>query len=179
VSPFTRTLETAAPIADALDLPLRIDEGICEWLCGDWFGGKPFYWPSLEEAKAAFPRIDMAYTSTHKPLHPETREQVGARCAISGRALIAKHLAAVGADKEVSGEDDVIVLVAHGKIVEDITRGLDGGDVLPWVTFCSATHVLQGPSTVHGEFMFRRTEVVCDVSFIPAEIRPAATRSYA
>lgn len=35
-SPFLRTLQTAAPIAQALGLPIRVDYELCELLAKDW-----------------------------------------------------------------------------------------------------------------------------------------------
>ena len=37
-SPFLRCVQTAAVIAVALDAPLRIEPGLCEWLNEEWFG---------------------------------------------------------------------------------------------------------------------------------------------
>ena len=44
-SPFLRTLETAHHIAEALDLPVKIEHGACEWMNPEWFPEPPVYIP--------------------------------------------------------------------------------------------------------------------------------------
>jgi broad specificity phosphatase PhoE len=57
-SPFLRDLETAAPLADFLDLPLQVESGLSECLTPDGF---PIPEPALgpDELVKRFPRINL------------------------------------------------------------------------------------------------------------------------
>lgn len=172
VSPFTRTLQTANEVASVLDLPLFVEHGLCEWLNEEWFDGKPLHYPSREEAIDAFPRIDATYQTRVMPKFPESNGQVRARAKTAAHAIVGNHI--------VHGryEDATILLVAHGKIVEDCVIGLTGGDLLPWITYCSVSHVVE--KSVDGKGTFVRGDIIADTSFIPDTIRPVALRtSYA
>ncbi|HEY9706683.1 MAG TPA: histidine phosphatase family protein, partial [Oculatellaceae cyanobacterium] len=40
-SPFLRTVQTANQVADALDLPIKLEFGLCEWLNPAWMKTDP------------------------------------------------------------------------------------------------------------------------------------------
>lgn len=75
-SPFLRTLETANPLAEQLDLPLLREPGFSEWLNPAWFQTAP-RWLAMEEAVARFPRIDPSHQALHEPSFPEETESPG------------------------------------------------------------------------------------------------------
>lgn len=164
VSPFTRTLQTANEAAEILDLPLRVETGLCEWLNAEWFNGKPLYYPPREQSLQLFPRIATDYNARVVPHFPENRQQVAARGQDAAHAIVGQHFV------DGKSDDSTILLVSHGKIVEDCVIGLTGGDLLPWITYCSVTHVLE--KVVDGKSVFVRGDVIGDTSFIPDEIRP-------
>ncbi len=51
-SPFLRTIETASQAARVLDLDVKIEYGLREWLNIGWFEEKPRLMPILEKIKA-------------------------------------------------------------------------------------------------------------------------------
>jgi Fructose-2,6-bisphosphatase len=56
-SPFLRTVQTANYAAEALDLPLKLEWGLCEWLNPEWMPAMPETM-SVEALCQRFPRID-------------------------------------------------------------------------------------------------------------------------
>jgi broad specificity phosphatase PhoE len=77
-SPFLRTIQTANPLAKLLDIPIRLEWGLCEWLCGDWTSELPETTPVTESIRC-YPNIDVAYQSLVTPCYPETVEELDAR----------------------------------------------------------------------------------------------------
>ena len=49
-SPFLRTVETAHYIAEAIDVPIYIEEGASEWLNPEWFSALPAFIPPQDLA---------------------------------------------------------------------------------------------------------------------------------
>jgi broad specificity phosphatase PhoE len=111
-SPYLRTVETAHAVAEALDLPLRLEPALGEWLNPDWFPIRPERLP-IDALAGLFPRIDRTYRSRGDPSYPETEEQAMERCAAAARRLTA-------------AEAGSILLVGHGVTVFGILRGLAG-----------------------------------------------------
>jgi broad specificity phosphatase PhoE len=68
-SPFLRAIQTAAPIAELLNLPLYLEWGLCEWLCGEWTVGMPELNPI---DRINYPQIDSSYRSRVLPVYPES-----------------------------------------------------------------------------------------------------------
>lgn len=112
-SPFLRTVQTAHIVAETLDLPLKLEWGLCEWLNPDWIHEDPET-QSLEALAAQFPRIDLGYQSRIKPRYPETERDCMARAGEIARRLASE-----------STED--ILLVGHGASVLGMTMGLVSG----------------------------------------------------
>jgi broad specificity phosphatase PhoE len=112
-SPFLRTVQTANQVADALDLPIKLEFGLCEWLNPAWMKTDPERLP-IELLQEQFPRIDPSYTSRLIPKYPETSETVVERTAETARLLTAEF-----------SED--MLLVGHGASVVGTTHGLVGG----------------------------------------------------
>jgi broad specificity phosphatase PhoE len=105
---------TAHPIAEALGLPVRIEEGLSEWLNPVWFS----YRPELldpEALAARFPMIDAGYESRVRRSFPENNERSDAWPAVArtARALLA----------EFQGN---LLLVGHGASLSGIVHGLLG-----------------------------------------------------
>lgn len=112
-SPFLRTVQTASMVADALDLPIKLESGLSEWLNPAWMKNEPERL-SLEVLQERFPRIDPSYTSRAIARYPETSDQVLDRTSETVRRLVAEF-----------SQD--ILLVGHGASVVGTTQGLVGG----------------------------------------------------
>jgi broad specificity phosphatase PhoE len=112
-SPFLRTVQTANQVAEALDLPIKLESGLSEWLNPAWMTTEPERLP-IEALQEQFPRIDPSYTSRIIARYPETSEMVLERTAQTARRLTAEF-----------SED--MLLVGHGASVVGTTQGLVGG----------------------------------------------------
>ena len=112
-SPFLRTVQTANQVADALDLPIKLESGLSEWLNPAWMKTEPERLP-IEVLQEQFPRIDPSYTSLVMAKYPETSEMVLDRTAQTARCLTAEF-----------SED--MLLVGHGASVVGTAQGLVGG----------------------------------------------------
>lgn len=123
-SPFRRTAETAYHVAEALDLPISLEWGICEWLNPEWMTQMPETAP-IEELSADFPRIDRTYHSRITPTYPETPESVcWKRTGDTAKQLI-----------EESSSD--LLLVGHGATLMGIAKALMGGEPEIRAAFCA------------------------------------------
>jgi broad specificity phosphatase PhoE len=127
-SPFLRTIQTAYEVAEILDLPIKIEAGLSEWLNPDWMSETPETHP-LEELSIKYPRIDGSYTSRLIPEYPENEATVNYRCAEIARILV----------KEFK-ED--ILLLGHGASVIGSTRGLVGGNLVINASLCCLVKVV-------------------------------------
>ncbi|HLO49895.1 MAG TPA: histidine phosphatase family protein [Kamptonema sp.] len=111
-SPFLRTVQTANHVAEMLDLPIKLEWGICEWLNPDWMPEMPETL-SFEDLCQRFPRIDSSYKGA-TPHYPESGEECLKRAGETARRLATEFT-----------ED--ILLVGHGASVIGTTMGLVGG----------------------------------------------------
>ncbi len=98
-SPFLRTIQTADPLARILELPIRLEWGLCEWLCPDWTTALPETL-AIDKLKSDYPNIDLAYKSLVVPCYPETPAELDARLNII-------------ADKLVLSNSQNILAIAH------------------------------------------------------------------
>ncbi len=112
-SPFLRTVQTASYIAEVLDLPIKLETGLSEWLNPKWMQTKPERL-SIEALVELFPKIDTSYTPAVAAEYPETSEQALERSGNTARLLADQF-----------PED--ILLVGHGASVLGATMGLVGG----------------------------------------------------
>ncbi|MGL5063426.1 MAG: histidine phosphatase family protein [Microcoleus sp.] len=110
-SPFLRTVQTANHVANALDLPIKLEWGLCEWLNPEWMTEMPET-ESFETLCARFPRIDRTYKSSIAK-YPETAETCLNRAAETAKRLANEF-----------PED--ILLVGHGPSVLGSAIGLAG-----------------------------------------------------
>ncbi len=109
-SPFLRTVQTADRVAQFLDLPIKIEAGLSEWLNPDWMKSDPERLP-MAVLQEQFPRIDLSYRSRITPYYPETSDRVIQRTGETARQLTAEF-------------SDDILLVGHGASVEGAAWGL-------------------------------------------------------
>ncbi|WP_204104144.1 MULTISPECIES: histidine phosphatase family protein [Spirulina sp. CCY15215] len=109
-SPFLRTVQTANEIAYFLDLPIKLEAGLGEWLNPDWMSKMPEIL-SREELAQQYPRIDLRYQSRVIPEFPENEAEVMDRTARTVQQLVSEF-----------SED--ILLVGHGSSVLGTIRGL-------------------------------------------------------
>lgn len=111
-SPFLRTVQTANAVAELLDLPIKLESGLSEWLNPEWMATEPERLPT-EILQQQFPRIDSSYSSCIIPCYPETNKDVLERAGSTARLLTSKY-----------SED--ILLVGHGASVLGTSQGLLG-----------------------------------------------------
>ncbi|MBD2299262.1 histidine phosphatase family protein [Nostoc sp. FACHB-87] len=134
-SPFLRTVQTANAVAEALDLSIKLETGLSEWLNPEWMTEEPERLSTLA-LKELFPRIDHSYTPRIAAKYPETHEQVRARSGQTARCLATECF------------PEQILLVAHGASVLGAAMGLVGEVAKTEVkaSLCSLVKVvLQGP----------------------------------
>ena len=127
-SPFLRTIQTANEVAQVLDLPIKLEAGLSEWLNPDWMDSHPEIHPQDFLAEE-YPRIDWSYQSLVTPSYPETEAKVTRRTKQIASKLMRQF-----------SED--ILLVGHGASVLGITRGLVRGNPTFKVPLCSLTKVV-------------------------------------
>lgn len=113
-SPFLRTIQTADPLARLLQLPIRLEWGLCEWLCQDWTDGFPETTP-INESIRCYPNIDDAYQSLVIPCYPEDIQELDARIVTI-------------AGKLVQGNSENSLAIAHKGSVLGIAAALTGDD---------------------------------------------------
>lgn len=132
-SPFLRTIQTANQVASALDLPIKLEAGLSEWLNPEWMTEFPQTHPR-ELLKLEFPRIDWSYTSRVIPQYPETKEIMIQRAQETARRLLAEF-----------SED--ILLVGHGASVEGATWGLVEGNPQINASLCCLVQLVHQDDT--------------------------------
>jgi len=111
-SPFLRTVQTAAEVAETLDLPLCVEDGLGEMLNPEWFPVRPEVMSPAQRA-AAFPRVDVTYRSRVSPTYPETWDELMARSERTARLLCGQY-------------EGALLLVAHGGSAIGVCQGLLG-----------------------------------------------------
>ncbi len=131
-SPFLRTVQTANAVAEVLDLPIKLETGLSEWLNPAWMTEEPerLSLPALAEL---FPRIDTSYTPRIAAKYPETQPQVRARSGQTARCLATEY------------SPDNILLVGHGASVLGAAMGLVGDIAVTEVkaSLCSLVKVVR------------------------------------
>lgn len=121
-SPFLRTVQTANEVANILNLPIKLESGLSEWLNPAWMSTKPERLPQ-EVLKERFPCIDMAYTSRIVPHYPETNEGVLQRTAQTIQHLTTEF-------------SENMLLVGHGASVVGCTQGLVDSRIKVQASLC-------------------------------------------
>lgn len=146
-SPFLRTVQTATAVADAVDAPLRIEPGLCEWLQDVWFDGVPTLMPDVDLGWRC-DRLDASYRSPMSMKYPETWDCVMTRTAEAIARLTATR--------------ENVMLVAHGASVIGCVAALLEGSTAhqpPTPLACLYKLVRQGD----GPW---RAELIADVSHL-------------
>ena len=110
-SPFLRTVQTANHAAVALDLSIKLEWGLCEWLNADWMTEMPET-ESVAALCSRFPRIEASYKGGIAN-YPETAEACLERAGETAKRLVAEF-----------PED--MLLVGHGASVLGTAIGLAG-----------------------------------------------------
>jgi broad specificity phosphatase PhoE len=113
-SPFYRAVQTAHPIANALDLPILIEDGFSEWLNPAWQRQQPKLLSTAALAKR-FPRIDTSYAPLGTARYPEYDEAVDVYARV--KETLGKVLKLFDGD---------ILIVAHGATIVQAARALTG-----------------------------------------------------
>lgn len=132
-SPFLRTVQTAHEVAEILDLPIKLEAGLGEWLNPNWMDHDPEI-RSPETLAKHYPRIDLNYRSRVTCQFPETEARVNQRTAQTAQQLA----------KEFEGE---LLLVGHGASVLGTAQGLLGKPLNIRVTFCCLTKLVQNKNS--------------------------------
>ncbi len=113
-SPFLRTVQTAAAIAEIVDCDINVEQGICEWLNPEWMPQAPELL-SLEQLHAEYPRVSLTYRSRGHRRWPEASEQNDAWPKVDAtmKAIVA----------EFTGN---LVFIGHGSSVAGMALSLSG-----------------------------------------------------
>eukprot|EP01116_Phalansterium_solitarium_P014808 TRINITY_DN32658_c0_g1_i1.p1 TRINITY_DN32658_c0_g1~~TRINITY_DN32658_c0_g1_i1.p1 ORF type:complete len:234 (+),score=43.54 TRINITY_DN32658_c0_g1_i1:165-866(+) len=111
-SPFVRVLQTATAIADVLDLPINVENGVIEWL----IEGHDVDPLPVEELAELFPRVNRGYRSHVDLPRGEDRGKLQLRADV-----IMKHLT----ERYVKEGEDVLI-VSHAAPIIMLTRALVG-----------------------------------------------------
>lgn len=109
-SPFLRAVETAHFIAQATDLPVKVEPGLCEWLNAEFFHTNPETLPVVELARR-YPEIDLKYVAVMTPQYPEDIRQIHARTGHTARKLAATYR-------------EPILMIGHGASIGGALLGL-------------------------------------------------------
>lgn len=124
VSPFYRTIQTAAAVAKTAKAKMCIEPGICEALLPEFF---PEGYPRLRavaDLAKEFPSIDPTYVPVHVPEYPETKTTTIERVKTAAKKIIQK-------------EQGPILLVGHGITCEGSARGLIGDQPIAYIDYCA------------------------------------------
>ena len=111
-SPFLRTIQTANQVAEVLNLQIKLESGLSEWLNPQWMSEAPEKMP-IKDLVTLFPRIDTNYISRITAEYPEVGKTAFLRAGETAKKLA-----------EEFSED--ILLVGHGASVLGATIGLVG-----------------------------------------------------
>ena len=128
-SPFLRTIQTAHEVARVLDLPIKLEAGISEWLNPQWMDVAPETHPQPWLAQQ-YPTIDWNYQSFVEPQYPETETQLYQRTTKTIQTLV----------REFS---ENILIVGHGASVLGMSKGLVSENLAFKVSLCSLTKIVK------------------------------------
>ncbi len=157
VSPFYRTIQTAAAVADAANASLFIEPGICEGLLSDWFPrGMPVF-RNIGDIVNEFPCVDATYVPVHNPAYPETKKGTMERVGTATKKIVEK-------------EDGTILLVGHGITCEGSARGLLGIDNVEYIDYCALMEVVQTGSSTALTYAWAGNSGP-DISYMHEDIR--------
>lgn len=115
-SPFTRAIQTADAVARHLDLPVYVEDGLCEHLNSEWFDHAPTV-PTAAEHARTVERVRADHDAVLRPTFPESGQEAADRATETARRLLA------------GSDDRTLLLVGHGLTVGGIAAGLTGEEV--------------------------------------------------
>jgi broad specificity phosphatase PhoE len=124
-----RAIQTANCVAEFLNLPIKIEAGLSEWLNPQWMSHAPETQPP-EILTERYPRIDWNYRSRIVPKYPESEETIWRRTGKTARRLVAEF-------------SDNILLVGHSASVVGSTVGLVGGKPEVNASFCCLVQLVR------------------------------------
>ncbi|MDJ0755765.1 MAG: histidine phosphatase family protein [Ardenticatenaceae bacterium] len=113
-SPLLRTVQTGHAIAEALDLPLKLEGGLVEWLNPKWYDFSEG-WLDPAVLKDDFPRLQGGSPQLVQPRFPEI-EEITCKSRVH---FVARQLATM--------HEGPIALITHGICVWGIVEGLTAG----------------------------------------------------
>ncbi|MGB7339110.1 MAG: histidine phosphatase family protein [Phototrophicaceae bacterium] len=111
-SPYYRAIQTAHPIAEALDLPLYVENGIGEWLGKSMMPQEPNILPAFQR-RDEFPMLEFSHNPRVIPHYPETASQCFDRLEHAITQLLADY-------------DGNLLIVGHGRTVTGLAHRLVG-----------------------------------------------------
>lgn len=131
-SPFLRTIQTANAVAEALDLQIKLETGLSEWLNPVWMKEEPEK-VSVWDLAELFPRIDTSYIPQIAISYPETHEQMLKRSADTAVYLATEYA------------PNNLLLVGHGASVLGAAKGLVGEIAITEVkaSLCSLVKIVR------------------------------------
>jgi broad specificity phosphatase PhoE len=109
-SPYLRALQTAHPIAEALNLPLYVEAGIGEWLGRGMIPLEPNITPAYQRHEE-FPRLEFLHNTRLVPHWPETVEECFARLKNTIQQLLESY-------------EGNLLIVGHGRTVTGLAHVL-------------------------------------------------------
>lgn len=129
-SPFLRAIQTGYPVAEALDLSLKLEAGLGEWHNPDWMSEAPQTCPR-HLLEIDYPRIDWRYSSQIIPEYPESENALRQRTADIAQKLVQDFA-------------DNILLVGHSHSVIGAAQGLVQGQPVVNAPLCGLVKVMGG-----------------------------------
>lgn len=112
-SPYLRAVQTGIKVAQVLNLTLKLEPGLKEWLNPAWSPTLPSLLP-LSELVSAYPQIDQTYQPLIQPIYPESEADLYQRTAKIIQVLSDRH------------PEQQILIISHAKAMEGLTWGLLG-----------------------------------------------------
>ncbi len=111
-SPYWRALQTAHPIAEALDMPLYVENGVGEWLGKSMIPHEPNIMPAFQR-RDEFPMLEFSHNPRVIPHYPETVAQCFERLENAITQLLDCY-------------EGNLLIVGHGRTVTGIAHRLVG-----------------------------------------------------
>jgi len=132
-SPFLRTLQTAMKISQQMNhLPIKVEEGISEWLATRFFTSMPTFTAS-KDLKFQYGEefcLDTSYSTFWHCKYPESIDQMAEKYTTTARTLAHQH------------PNTHIILVTHGYGVQFTSEGLCNDQIISEVPYCSITKLV-------------------------------------
>lgn len=130
-SPFIRAIQTAQPIADALNIPIKLERGIGEGLRSKNYLYDPRTWTTIDRQQSC-PQITLSHRDVLNPPWPEEAPATCARAARTLQAIVERY-------------EGNLVLIGHGLTVMSMAWRLIGSETELLGGFCSLHRIDQHP----------------------------------